>query len=562
MADVDLALVDELARLAADLDVAEQPHRTIPDGTPEPVLVGHWVEVLRHCLDGLEPGGDGDLPAPADAVDELDDGYGDATDSPRQAGGPSAGPGGATPATIGAALDRLVPSPGASPAVRRAWAVFLLDGLAELPSCPADAASTVIDLAISSLRPGDALVTRGTPLDDAIDGIIGSAWRSAFHTAAATAFVGADPAARRRLAFHLAASSRPPVLVLDDGSTSVEGLDRVAELCDQLDDADDTAVVLAVTDLLETFYREHGRFWPDEFPKEPACPDLLPSALRIAVFDALLRVAERQHPAASLAGWALLWLTLAKSPAGDGRDLTPERRARLRTLVADPGRDPFLRSDLAMLLAVDPPRPALAAQFDWIYGWAVIADSGEVLLRPPAAQGDHEDLDVRVVAELFTELSATPELVDRAGIAALALARLDGDGPATTGALLRRFLDPHLDADLRDEALVHLVRGEPSDVAPEVRVALTELARDRTDEGDEFDRTRAFLAIVGTGDVDAMVELLGRGQRAVGYDRAFARSLAASTDHAADVLLQELSLHPDTEIRTDALEELAQRAQS
>jgi hypothetical protein len=565
VAEIDQQLVEELARMASELTIAEQPHRTILDGEPEPVVVGHWVEVLRHCLDGLEPGrGPFEGFGERTGLDPHDDGYDDYDDdldAPSAAGSQDRVQG-ASPSTIAAVLERLLPAPDAGPAARRAWSVFLLDQLAELPSCPADTAVRIIDLALSSLRAGDAIVTRGTPLDDAIDGIIASAWGGAFRSSAAAAYVRGDAATRRRLAFHLAASSTPTPLVLEDGTPSPQAVEVVEQLRARLHSDDPIEAVLAASDLLETLYRGHGHYWPDETPRQAARPSALPDELRVAIFESLLDIAEADAPAAALAGWALMWLTLAKSPAGDGRDLTERRRARIRAVIADTARDPYLRSDLAVLLAIDESRPALYGTRDWIYEWAVVADAGGVTLPPPGPPDlDLDAPDFVAVARLFMELSQEPTLRDRAGIAAAVLARMDANGSAVVEALLRRFLDPNLDADLRDEALVHLMRGGEAAVDPQVRASLVELARERTDEGDHFDRTRAFLAIVGTGDVEAMRELLGEGRMIVGYDRAFTRSLGASPDPRALELLNELALHPQPEVRADALEELGRLAQ-
>lgn len=517
--------------MAADLVIALHPNRTLRDGEPEPVLVGHWVEVLRHCLDGLEPSHD-------DADDELI-------------------PTGTSPDTIAAVLRRLLPAADADRDAARAWGVFLLEELNELPSCPADVAADVIDAALRSLREGDGIVTRGTPLDDAIDATISSSWRDLFRSRAASVYAVSDAGTRRRLGFHLAATADPPRLIDTERRAIPKATRHVAELRRGLQSGDASEAVLAAADLTETLYRGLKDFWPSGSPLASARPDALSDDLREQLFETLLLSAEQDRPNAALAGWALMWLTLAKSAAGDGRCLTTGRRARIRALLADSNRDPYLRSDLALLLAVDPPVPALFARRDWIYDWAVVADSGGTTLPPPPATATAESPDVQAVATLLDELTGISALRDRAGIVAQALARLDADSDATYEPLMRRFQDPNLDRDLRDEALVHLLRGGEAHVPDEVRTVLVGYTRARRPEDETFEELRSLVSIVGTGDIEAIEMLLGGGQSIPGYDRAFTRSLGASPDPRAHTLLEELSGHPDEQVRKDARAELA-----
>ena len=468
--------------------------------------------------------------------------------------------GGADPATIGAVLRRLLALATDGPACR-AWAVFLAEELSLLPSCPPDVAAAVIDLAVGSVQVGDSLVPSRTPLDRSIARLLRSPWRTTFRERAATAFLEVDLATRRRLAVYLFSTVDPPPLL--DGTEATEaGAAHLEGLASRLG-TPGVEGVLASTDLLETLYQGLRRLPFEYDPYVPPRPAAPAPAMGAELADRLIESIEQGHPTAVVDGWSLVWLTLARYPGGDGRALTPTRRARLRALVHDDTQDARLRTDLAQVLAVEPEVPPVYLQRNWIYEWAVTADTGSAAQIPPLPSAAFDDPDVAAVAALVDDLTSDryrgdAEATIWAGVAATALARLGGGRPASSQLFLDRFLKPSLDEPLRDEALVHLCRGGEPVLGDETRATLVDLVRSRRDDNETFEEWRALLAVVGLGDVTAIEALLGDGRMIQHYDRALLRALRASPNPRGREALAALTSHPDERVRRDATAELTQ----
>jgi hypothetical protein len=320
-------------------------------------------------------------------------------------------------------------------------------------------------------------------------------------------------------------------------------LDKLSSIClleERLD---------AVLSLVDIFYRSQVQ---NIGVKISLLPDVLLREVIQVLLTAIKQEITRDYGVSTVAIWAILWLTNAKTKHAYTAYIFSDRELDiLRKVIVDEKHDTYARSYAALILSICNSQKTIFSQADWIYEWADVADGGKPQKDLPRISYVERSKDIEAIKKLV--ISNLPNKIKRS--AATSLGRLGCFIPEMVDSLLEIFKDETYLWEQRDEALVYLVFIGNSQVISELIGGVNQ-AENNTDKYGL--RDRCFLALIGMGNVAVLKYQLelAKSEAERTYISAYAYALAGVASPLGRKVLESMTNHQDKEIYNAAIDAL------